>query len=412
MTVRRCLSASARAIALVTLVATLAATLTMRQAIAIDEQFYGGNDILFYDPSACTPSGSNSASTALVDGDNIKKAFFYFTGKGLTAAQAAGIVGNLIQESGVNPKSVQKDGPGHGIAQWSANDRWAALKKWAGSRDPLDLAVQLDFMWHEMTAVAPWNQSLKGSKLPQYPSLQDITSDTKDAAIKASASFGYLYERFGKAGDRNSLAGNVWAKYHGSAASTGATPDTGCAAASTGTCDNAPQGWVQATNRVVTIACEEWNKKVVEDAGANCDQAGEITKYAKAVGFPRCGPAWCGMFVGYVYKTAGIPFPTRAGVASVNNLWGYLGSINARESTGTQPKPGDVIIYGSDHHHTGLVVGTTGKYFTSIEGNTGADGQDKANKSGKEGVHMHHRPYPSPDVDSWGSYDVLSNKQS
>ena len=48
----------------------------------------------------------------------------YFVGKGLTNFQSAGIVGNLDQESGVNPSSVQAGGPGRGIAQWSVGGRW------------------------------------------------------------------------------------------------------------------------------------------------------------------------------------------------------------------------------------------------------------------------------------------------
>ena len=55
---------------------------------------------------------------------NDQAAFDYFLGKGLTNFQAAGIVGNLDQESGVEPTSVQGGGPGRGIAQWSVGGRW------------------------------------------------------------------------------------------------------------------------------------------------------------------------------------------------------------------------------------------------------------------------------------------------
>ena len=65
-------------------------------------------------------------------GDNPEKAFNYFKGKGLTDIQAAAIVANLIAESGVKPKSNQGGGgPGRGIAQWTASERWATLEKWA-----------------------------------------------------------------------------------------------------------------------------------------------------------------------------------------------------------------------------------------------------------------------------------------
>src|SRR5678816_3004847 len=52
-------------------------------------------------------------------------AFNFFVSKGLTRVQAAGVVGNLIQESNVIPTAVQYGGgPGRGIAQWSVGGRW------------------------------------------------------------------------------------------------------------------------------------------------------------------------------------------------------------------------------------------------------------------------------------------------
>ncbi len=55
-------------------------------------------------------------------------AYTFFVGKGLTPVQAAGIVGNLIQESNVEAGAVQPGGPGRGIAQWSVGGRWDTSK--------------------------------------------------------------------------------------------------------------------------------------------------------------------------------------------------------------------------------------------------------------------------------------------
>jgi len=125
------------------------------------------NQVPWYGPSleGCTidaPAGSFT-------GNNIKDAFLYFmdAGRGLTAIQSAGIVGNLIQESGVNPRSNQAGGPGMGIAQWSEGGRWEALKKWVAENNKGDiysLGAQLDFLWHEMEDVAPWNETLPAIK--------------------------------------------------------------------------------------------------------------------------------------------------------------------------------------------------------------------------------------------------------
>lgn len=121
----------------------------------------------WYDPNfgGCTTGGTTNSK--LVGNDNIEQAFNYFNGKdGLTNFQAAGIIGNLMQESGVNPKSNQSGGPGRGIAQWSEGGRWDALLRWVSAKgeDPFSLQGQLDFLWHEMTDVAPWKDSLPAVK--------------------------------------------------------------------------------------------------------------------------------------------------------------------------------------------------------------------------------------------------------
>lgn len=71
----------------------------------------------------------------------------YFIRQGLSPAQAAGIVGNLKQESGLNPKA-----PGGGLAQWLGS-RLESLHNFAASRgaSPESAGVQLEFIWHELT---------------------------------------------------------------------------------------------------------------------------------------------------------------------------------------------------------------------------------------------------------------------
>ena len=90
---------------------------------------------------------------------NDKPAFDYFISKGLTNFQAAGIVGNLDQESGVDPYSVPAGGPGRGIAQWSVGERWDTTAGGnnmlayaaAHNMDAHSLHAQLEFIWFELT---------------------------------------------------------------------------------------------------------------------------------------------------------------------------------------------------------------------------------------------------------------------
>lgn len=102
-------------------------------------------------------TNSNSAyttSTSVLTGNsNAERTFRYLEGKNFTDQSAAGVVGNLMQESGVNPRSQQHGGgPGRGIMQWSVNQRWKQLTNWANKqhRDPWSLGTQLDWMYKEM----------------------------------------------------------------------------------------------------------------------------------------------------------------------------------------------------------------------------------------------------------------------
>ncbi len=85
---------------------------------------------------------------------NDRAAFDFLTSKGLTDFQAAGVIGNLLQESGNNPVQGQiGGGPGRGIAQWESPGRWDTLVAQAAGRDPFALQTQLDFLWKELSTI-------------------------------------------------------------------------------------------------------------------------------------------------------------------------------------------------------------------------------------------------------------------
>lgn len=99
-------------------------------------------------------------------GNNARTAFNYFVAKGLTKIQAAGIVGNLMQESSVRPTAVEYGGgPGRGIAQWSVGGRFntgsKSLTAYANARgaNRWALQTQLDFIWYEMATVGGYGLS-------------------------------------------------------------------------------------------------------------------------------------------------------------------------------------------------------------------------------------------------------------
>lgn len=86
--------------------------------------------------------------------ENQRYAYAFLVDRGFAPNAAAGIVGNLIQESGVDPHSNQVGGPGMGIMQWSQGERWQSLLNFAQSsgKNPYSLDTQLQYMLHEMSA--------------------------------------------------------------------------------------------------------------------------------------------------------------------------------------------------------------------------------------------------------------------
>src|ERR1700722_14058190 len=108
--------------------------------------------------SGASAEDVSQTGAAIATFPNDQAAYDYFVGKGLASFQAAGIVGNLDQESGASPDAVQAYGPGRGIAQWSAGGRWdtdsgdnvVAYANQHGA-SPLSLNLQLDFVWYELT---------------------------------------------------------------------------------------------------------------------------------------------------------------------------------------------------------------------------------------------------------------------
>ncbi len=112
---------------------------------------------------------------------NDKTAYDYFRAQGFTNFQAAGIVGNLDQESGIDPTISQSGGgPGRGIAQWSAGGRWdtdpgdncvafAAMN----NESPDTLSTQLDFIMFELKSFSDYGLA----KLQASTNVTDAATD-------------------------------------------------------------------------------------------------------------------------------------------------------------------------------------------------------------------------------------------
>jgi hypothetical protein len=93
----------------------------------------------------------------------------FFVSRGYSREQAAGIVGNLIQESGLNPNTVHDSGTGLGIAGHRL-ERLDALKAYAASKGKPanDFQTQLEFIDQELnTTEGKTGAALRAAKTPE-----------------------------------------------------------------------------------------------------------------------------------------------------------------------------------------------------------------------------------------------------
>jgi hypothetical protein len=122
-------------------------------------------------PQGMTPSTPASMSGGSASGlsQNAQAAYQYFVQKGLKPFQAAGIVGNLMQESygKVDPTTTNARGA-MGIAQWLYPSRKQRLLSKA---DPYDFQTQLDYIWEE------YNSTMRGAKKKMLGT-QDVVGAT------------------------------------------------------------------------------------------------------------------------------------------------------------------------------------------------------------------------------------------
>ncbi len=97
---------------------------------------------------------------------------------GFSPESAAGILGNLQQESGIDPTVTQSGGPGMGLAQWSQGGRWDngsnSLLSYAAAhdQDPWDARTQTEFMIYEM------QYGYGGFDLEAYKQMTDVLAAT------------------------------------------------------------------------------------------------------------------------------------------------------------------------------------------------------------------------------------------
>ncbi len=164
---------------------------------------------------SCTATGSDTPDSILTGKTNAEKAFNFFVQNGLSAKEAAGIVGNFMQETGggtenLNPKLTNSTGH-TGIAQWDSADRWPKLVAFAKKegKSPRSLLVQLKFALQE-------------------PDMQRFRDSKPSTVEEATRKFDEIFERSGGSAmdKRIKYAKDIFDKY-GSGLSGGSTNTSG-----------------------------------------------------------------------------------------------------------------------------------------------------------------------------------------
>lgn len=108
--------------------------------------------------ASTAPSGGANIKTSAAQSGRMKQAMAALSGR-YDPTIAAAIIGNLMQESGLNPAAVGDSGASHGIAQWNR-------KAGRGFGMPGDFAGQLDYLMRDLEQNYPnVLRSMRGKSL-------------------------------------------------------------------------------------------------------------------------------------------------------------------------------------------------------------------------------------------------------
>lgn len=341
--------------------------------------------------SKCCDSPKAGGSTVNILGDNVETALGYLmtvgSGQKLTLAQAAGIIGNLQQESGQNLDPKASNGSHTGIAQWDNANRYGGENGVVGfakyiNGDPQDITVQLRFLAWELTLNNEWSGKTGGYG-GALAAVQ--ATSTPEEAAKA---FEETFERSGGSAlaTRQQNAKALYDKYKDAASLQGSGPNT--ITGTTAACSNASNGSGQLSEYVLKYAWPDGSHGV----SMKPEYASAINT-AQSEGRYVGSPAGidCGGFVTTLMYDSGFDTTYNGNAKGGNTTyqqnwaesnWQRLGSAGGTYepdgSSFTEDKlqPGDVAFSPG---HTWVYVGTIGgfqsKYASASQGEASQGGK-------------------------------------
>ncbi len=316
----------------------------------------------FGDDAGSDDSGGGCGCSTLVGSNNQQKAFNYFASNGYSKEQAAGIVGNMIHESGVEPGRLQNTPPGKvtnpsdavesslgwGIVQWTPAGKMIKPSRQAGVDDAniVSLDYQLDFLKKQLAGQGPIPEKNAGDMVKAAKSAED-----------AAVAFGRYYERF--AGSDN-LSNPRYTQRKTAAAEVLSTFG--------GTAPSGSGGCGAGNGDIVKTALQlAWDTKGQHGLTPKPGYKEAEEKYNGSKGYYELTD--CGVFVATVMRMSGVDkdyalrgTPTqRAYVRSSPKYQVFENFTNEG-----QLKPGDIFVNnGHTYIYTGPYKGGDGKTYNA-----------------------------------------------
>jgi TP901 family phage tail tape measure protein len=310
----------------------------------------------------------------------------YFMSKGLNAAQAAGIVGNIRQESNLNPKA-----PGGGFFQ-DIGPRAASGK---GSAQQ-----QLEAAWDELTsAYSSVLTKLKKAHSPGEAARIFSEGFEKPTKPMLSNRERYAAQAYG------THSHHLTAQQKHTAAMEHHT--------------RALEGKGTLPSIEALQKKEHEAHKKAPDLSSQIDRWAEhsVGKFAETWGnntgpeldalqkeFHTHAAAWCAEFATTAAMMGGANKAVRTASVATVREWAEQGSHGYHRGVSRTPHVGDLMMLGNEH--VGFVQSVHGDKVTTIEGNTSGGKVEVEHRSASEGT------YASPIYHDLKTGKVLLDKQS
>jgi hypothetical protein len=308
----------------------------------------------------------------LVGSNNQQKAYNYFTANGYSPEQAAGIVGNMIHESSVEPARMQNTAPGTvthaseaagsslgwGIVQWTPAGKMINPSLQSGADDAKveSLEFQLDFLRKQLDGDGPIPEGAAGTAVRAARTVED-----------AAVAFGQKFERFAGSED---LGNPRYAERKATAREVFTTFGNGAGGTGGGACGAGNGDIVQTA---LMLAWDTPGHNSTAKSAAKPEYQEAMPRYNGATDWTPYTD--CGVFVATVMVMSGVDKDyVRRGTGSQREYVRNSSKYEVFENLNnvSQLQPGDIFVHGGHTFiYTGDYEGGDGKSYNAVSASLG-----------------------------------------